>query len=497
MSSPTSTTTTWTEEDLIETLGSVLLKEEEEDGIEGLDDDLVAYISGLLATQLAEDPANCDDILEESMVPFLESVGCPAHLIGEARQAIRTKANTMAQAAAAVSASAVTTTSNDGATRKLQQGLINMSSTLTDQANDEEDSYLWGAGEQKAVKANANTQMDAYNNNTSAKDRRKQKQELEKFRRELAAQAQQPQDNSTKSGVSTMLLPTIQSKEKDVQLQNITLSLENGTLLMDHGDLKFVYKRRYGLIGENGVGKTTLLSRIANWHELEGFPQHLRVLHVRQELHTENEETSVLQAVLEADIERQTLLDEEQVLLARLEGNESSSSVDGDGNGGGGAASSSSVVSEAETTVTATTIATTITTATTTTIAEKKKRLEGTNDASLSSPSSAFADDLKQLKDVYERLQLLSADTAQSRAAMILSGLQFTPEMQLASIKSLSGGWRMRVAYVSFIVNPSFCFDTTLFGGAVASSILLRRNSVFFCFFLSFPTTQFGGESAH
>ena len=52
-----------------------------------------------------------------------------------------------------------------------------------------------------------------------------------------------------------MLLPTVKSKEKDVQLQNITLSLDNGTILLEHGELKFTYQRRYGLVGENGVGK--------------------------------------------------------------------------------------------------------------------------------------------------------------------------------------------------------------------------------------------------
>ena len=47
---------------------------------------------------------------------------------------------------------------------------------------------------------------------------------------------------------------------------------------------------------------------------------------------------------------------------------------------------------------------------------------------------------------IYARLQILASDSAESRAAMILSGLQFTPAMQTAPLSSLSGGWRMRVA---------------------------------------------------
>jgi len=50
------------------------------------------------------------------------------------------------------------------------------------------------------------------------------------------------------------------------------------------------------------------------------------------------------------------------------------------------------------------------------------------------------------LMQVYERLDDLGADTAEARAAHILHGLQFTPEMQRKKCKDFSGGWRMRVA---------------------------------------------------
>ena len=36
-----------------------------------------------------------------------------------------------------------------------------------------------------------------------------------------------------------------------------------------------------GLIGKNGVGKTTLLKYIANF-DIPGFPTHHRILHVKQ-----------------------------------------------------------------------------------------------------------------------------------------------------------------------------------------------------------------------
>merc|ERR1711970_1212725 len=50
------------------------------------------------------------------------------------------------------------------------------------------------------------------------------------------------------------------------------------------------------------------------------------------------------------------------------------------------------------------------------------------------------------LMQVYERLDDLGADTAGSRAAHLLMGLQFTDAMQKKKCKDFSGGWRMRIA---------------------------------------------------
>lgn len=52
----------------------------------------------------------------------------------------------------------------------------------------------------------------------------------------------------------------------------------------------------------------------------------------------------------------------------------------------------------------------------------------------------------QRLQAVYERLHEIDADNAESRAASILAGLSFTPEMQQVKTKTLSGGWRMRAA---------------------------------------------------
>lgn len=74
------------------------------------------------------------------------------------------------------------------------------------------------------------------------------------------------------------------------------------------------------------------------------------------------------------------------------------------------------------------------------TVEERRKKL---ND---SSATGKMESDLKELDGIYARLQVLSADSTEARASMILTGLQFSAAMQQSPLSSLSGGWKMRVA---------------------------------------------------
>lgn len=153
------------------------------------------------------------------------------------------------------------------------------------------------------------------------------------------------------------------------------------------------------------LSKSTLLKAIAAEEPIPGFPTHLRVLHVRQEvpMHLAQDWT-VLEAVLQSDVERNSLLKQEKDLLAKLEGDAEDENE-------------------------------------TLTVEEKRKRFLNKSD-----DLKDFAADLKKLDEVYARLQLLGADSAEARVAMILSGLQFTPSMQTSPMSALSGGWKMRTA---------------------------------------------------
>jgi len=387
------------EDEIRDALASILLKDEDEGVVDGIDGDIVDYIAGMLHEN------GLDDI-EETIKPFLEGYGCDDDLVKACGDAVLNCGTKDTDDMHKVIGDNNNDTKKEGAV-KLKQGIINMASGLTDQSEAEIDAlnHMWG--KDNKVAAMTNEARDAHDSTVSAKDKRKQRKELEAARKEYEARVAmleaEEEGEAGKASVSNMVIPDYRSgrNEKDIHLSNVSLSLDNGTSLLNDGQLKLAHKRRYGLVGANGVGKTTLLKAIAAF-EIEGMPRHHRILHVRQEIRAAGGEISVLKAVMDADIERNTLMAEEKELIQRLEGEE----VEGSST------------------------------------KEKLAKLKEANGVA----DSTFNEDLKRLDEVYERLQVLGSDSAESRASTILSGLQFTPAMQSGPTSALSGGWRMRVA---------------------------------------------------
>jgi len=375
-----------------------------------VDEDIIVYLSAMIAeseeftiTDLLGPTVDDSSPIYEAIGPFLESSGCESQQIMDACIAIHDLAKDIAGSPSTVS------TGEPQAARKLKQGVVSMSSDLSAQTDAEIDAnrHMWGRDQGVAVYINKS--KDAYKDNVSAKDKRKQRQELERERRQYQAKLDVMQEEDGKdSVVSSMVLPDYGTgkNERDIQVKNVSLSLDNGRCLLDGSEIKFSHKRRYGLVGKNGIGKTTLLKAIASL-EIEGFPKHHRVLHVRQEVRDPKSDKSVMQAVMDSDVERLSLLAEQNELTKRLE-SDSFASID-----------SETINSKRE---------------------ELMLKLQN------ESNDEKFNTDLKRLDEVYARLNTLSADSATSRACNILSGLQFTPEMQAGPITALSGGWRMRVS---------------------------------------------------
>ena len=80
------------------------------------------------------------------------------------------------------------------------------------------------------------------------------------------------------------LLSKAAGGSRDVAIKGLILLAPTGKPLIDGGDdgeakLQLVAGRRYGLVGRNGTGKSTLLKAIASY-EINSFPQHLKVEHL-------------------------------------------------------------------------------------------------------------------------------------------------------------------------------------------------------------------------
>ncbi|KAF7906466.1 hypothetical protein EAF00_000745 [Botryotinia globosa] len=183
------------------------------------------------------------------------------------------------------------------------------------------------------------------------------------------------------------------TKSKDIKVDNIDVSI-GGLRILSDTNLTLAYGRRYGLVGQNGIGKSTLLRALAR-REL-AVPTHISILHVEQEI--SGDDTPALQAVLDADVWRKHLLAEQVKISRQLADME---------------AERSSMADTSEQ-------------------AEKlDKEREGLD---------------QTLGDIQGKLAEMESDKAESRAATILAGLGFSPERQQFATKTFSGGWRMRLA---------------------------------------------------
>ncbi|XP_029922411.1 ATP-binding cassette sub-family F member 3 [Myripristis murdjan] len=166
------------------------------------------------------------------------------------------------------------------------------------------------------MKRNQNTTVDAKKLEKAeaklkAKHERRNEKDLQKTSSPLvleeasASQASSKKDNRVdQSG---------KNRSYDIRIENFDVSFGERCLLRG-AELCLVAGRRYGLIGRNGLGKTTLLKMLAS-RNLR-VPAHISILHVEQEV--AGDDTAALQSVLQSDTLREELLAEERRLNARI-----------------------------------------------------------------------------------------------------------------------------------------------------------------------------------
>ncbi|XP_061111108.1 ATP-binding cassette sub-family F member 1 isoform X2 [Conger conger] len=156
--------------------------------------------------------------------------------------------------------------------------------------------------------------------NMSKKEKKKMKKQLEYERQVASVRAQSATEGDF--SVSQAELSSRQAmleNASDIKLERFSISA-HGKELFVNADLLIVAGRRYGLVGPNGKGKTTLLKHIAN--RALSIPPNIDVLLCEQEVMADD--TPAVQAVLKADTRRLKLLEEERQLQNLLEKGEDS-----------------------------------------------------------------------------------------------------------------------------------------------------------------------------
>ena len=127
------------------------------------------------------------------------------------------------------------------------------------------------------------------------------------------------QPNETQSyeeffmAVNPLQLGADQSKSKDIKVDNFDVAV-NSLRILTEANLTLAYGRRYGLVGQNGIGKSTLLRALSR-REV-AIPTYISILHVEQEI--TGDDTPALQAVLDADVWRKHLLAEQDKISRQL-----------------------------------------------------------------------------------------------------------------------------------------------------------------------------------
>ncbi|KAJ3220430.1 hypothetical protein HK099_004365 [Clydaea vesicula] len=250
------------------------------------------------------------------------------------------------------------------------------------------------------------------------------------------------------SQVSRFHKETVETLSNDIDLKGVTIVITvdgHETSLLDDANLKLFGGVKYGLIGRNGVGKSTLMKSIGDKY-LIGFPKNIRVLFIQQ-LDDIPKDKTVLQVILESNKPLNRLLEEESKLQNALESGtvlniyklleelkfnrmmlelEELNKIAIRRSGARGWEARKRLVEfENE-------------------INLRRKKLEQEPSQECLNDTVIEADIF--LREVHSQLESLNFGSANQKAETVLNGLGFSEKMKNSPFHLLSGGWKIRVS---------------------------------------------------
>ncbi|KAI8378379.1 P-loop containing nucleoside triphosphate hydrolase protein [Blakeslea trispora] len=246
---------------------------------------------------------------------------------------------------------------------------------------------------------------------------------------------------------------TIETMSKEIDLPGIQVSINHNDLLVD-AHLRLKESTRYGLVGQNGVGKSILMHCLAE-NILVGLPQNMTILHVAQ-LEEFDENTKVVDEIVRADTKATAIAREYEVLQDAMNKRVAKNM-------------SSQQLSETVFNILCSRMKEKLDEANR--IATKRSGLRGREarsklvamekeyrDLCQNDPTDFVTADMTNsvIAEVFEEFEMIDHEERLNRAKKILKGLGFSEEQSMSPVSNFSGGWRMRIALAkSLFVEPN------------------------------------------
>ena len=459
------------------------------EGIQGLDDDTIGYVSGVLSEDPFDDDAR--SAVREFLVEALDDCGVDSVGVCDSLFALLDLNKTGAGAGGA--SPSATDGDAGGPVRKLRQAITlkehdveTFASGLRAQDNEGGDFGEDDAGPSKIASFYANM-IDPHQNEAILSERNRRRQRQKELRIKMEEEERQRaideamgmfQDDGAgdtdDSAAHERALGagaeggavSEEAQMRDVRLLDFDLPnlRGGGPNLLSGASLILARGRRYGLMGRNGCGKTTFLTALSQRKvdcagQDGGVPANVRMLLVRQEII--GNEWTALDTVLKSDVRRESCKKYIAWIDAELDKLDNSQPAgEGGGPQGNEAATTSAPPPKGKAKESA---------------KERRQRLKDRKKMT-AEQRKALKKDAKAEKSAVEvdvaamteatrekrrrklREQLVKAHNRmgevdkldggdpEPRARKVLAGLGFTKEMQDKPTSALSGGWRMRVS---------------------------------------------------